>query len=121
MTNFMEIKITLFEDLDFVVETSNSYQKMAERFHLINLEEDPEKILDDMFLSISENTSEHVISNLENFVTADWHGDMPIMLCVKCEKPFNIDPCKEGNIILCDKKKVFVPKCPHCGADDLEV
>jgi hypothetical protein len=59
--------------------------------------------------------------SVENFIAADWKDDtIAVMLCIKCEESFEIDPCKEENIVWCSQKKVFVPQCPHCGTNDVE-
>ncbi len=65
-----------------------------------------------------QNNAQH---SIENFIAADWKDDaVAVMLCMKCEESFDIDPCKDENIVWCPQKKVFVPQCPHCGANDLE-
>lgn len=66
----------------------------------------------------SQNLSDQ--KKIENFIIADWKDDtIAVMLCLKCEEPFDLDPCKEEHVIWCSHKKVFVPQCPHCGVNDI--
>ena len=60
------------------------------------------------------------IPEIENFLTVEWQDNIAAMLCIKCEEPFSLDPCKDDNLVFCNKKNVLVPQCPHCGANDVE-
>lgn len=73
-------------------------------------------------LAFFQKKKEHSIyrSEIEGFVVGDWQENIAVMLCIKCEQPFNIDPCEDANLVFCSKKKVMVPQCPHCGASDVE-
>lgn len=96
--------ISHFKDSELVQAISSAFQKVKERLS-----------------PTSETIEEPYRSKIENFVLADWQGDhTAVMLCIKCEQPFNVDPCGEENLVWCQKKKVLVPQCPHCGTNDVE-
>lgn len=61
-----------------------------------------------------------MMSDIENFLAVEWQDNIAIMLCIKCEEPFNLDPCSEENLVWCNRKQVLVPQCPHCGTNDME-
>lgn len=60
---------------------------------------------------------------MNNFLTIEWNENEhnALMLCLKCEESFNVDPCGEDNLVWCAKKTVLVPQCPNCGINDIDV
>lgn len=107
--NDLPIIIARFEDCELVQSMSVAFQKMVKDLSFIDKSED-----------ITSPNIDGYISEIEGFVTADWQDDTAVMLCIKCEEPFNIDPRQEDNLVFCPRKRIFVPQCPHCGANDVE-
>ena len=116
----LDAMIAHFKDWELVQAISTAFQKKKEHSSMTNSNENGAMLNEPLPTSSETNTDSVYRSEIEGFVVGDWQDNVAIMLCIKCEQPFNLDPCEDANLVFCPKKKVMVPQCPHCGASDVE-